>query len=257
MPTNAAPQPGEPILLFDGRSTRIEVPTRPEYSLPPRHTMTVSAWIRPDTLEFPDSEGTGYVHWMGKGESDRQEWTFRMYSLTTTDWPRRPNRTSFYVFNASGDRGTGSYEQEAVSPGEWMHMVGVADAGCTHFHKNGRFRDCDVYREARKGECVSHPGIAECDSSGDPVEPEAKDAPLRIGTRDCRSHFLGAIARVKIWQRILTDGEITALHASDALPEGDRPVAEFLLNEGSGEVANDSSPLGNHGAITAGIWGTA
>ncbi|WZO97482.1 LamG-like jellyroll fold domain-containing protein [Isosphaeraceae bacterium EP7] len=249
--------PTGPILLFNGHTTKIEIPSRPEYSLAPRHTLTVSAWIRPDTLEFPHAESTGYVHWMGKGESGRQEWAFRMYCLTTTDRPPRPNRTSFYVFNPAGNRGTGSYEQETDRPGEWMHLVGVADAGCTHFHKNGRFRDCDVYREARKGECVGHPNVEECDASGDPVEPEAKDAMLRIGTRDGRSHFLGAIARVRIWQRLLSDDEITALYASGELPPGDDLVAEFLLNEGMGDQATDSSRLANHGQIIGGTWGAA
>jgi len=42
-------------------------------------------------MSFPNSESTGYVHWMGKGETGQQEWTFRMFNETTTDIPTRPN----------------------------------------------------------------------------------------------------------------------------------------------------------------------
>lgn len=252
---NAAPQPGVSILLFDGHSTHVEIASRPDYSVPPHHKITISAWIRPDTVEFPHQEGSNFVHWMGKGASGKQEWVFRMYSYKTVDKPcPRPNRTSFYVFNPGGGRGTGSYEEERVETGEWMHIVGVADVGCTHFFKNGRFRDCDIYRESEKGNCVSHPDVEECDESGDPVEPAAGDAPLRIGTRDFRSHFLGAIARVRIWQRILADDEILAMYERDDATPRNGLVAEFLLNEGAGSVAHDNSSLANHGSIFGGTW---
>jgi hypothetical protein len=261
MATNATPQPGDPILLFDGNSTQIEVASGPAYSLPPRNTLTISAWIRPDTVEFPRQEGTNYVHWMGKGETGKQEWLFRMYSYKTTDKPcPRPNRTSFYVFNPSGGRGTGSFEEERVEIGEWMHIVGVADVGCTHFFKNGTFRDCDIYNDSESNHCVAHPASPNyhgvCDSSTDPVTPVAGDAPLRIGTLDGHSYFLGAVARVRIWQRILSDDEIQAMYESDAATPKDDLVAEFLLNEGSGTVATDSSGNANNGVITAGTWGT-
>src|SRR5262249_3481602 len=156
-------------------------------------TLTIAAWIRPDTVEFPSQEGTNYVHWMGKGDSGKQEWVFRMYSYTTIDKPcPRPNRTSFYLFNPFGGRGTGSYEEERVEIGEWMQLVGVADVGCTHFFKNGTFRDCDVYNDSASGQCVGHPGSPNfrgvCDSSTDPVTPVAGDALLRIGTLNGHSY---------------------------------------------------------------------
>jgi hypothetical protein len=65
------------ILQFNGTaSDYIEIADSADFSV--AGTFTASAWMRPDVLTFPNSESTGYVHWMGKGETAQQEWTFRM-----------------------------------------------------------------------------------------------------------------------------------------------------------------------------------
>src|SRR5689334_11711568 len=66
-------------LHFNGVDQYIEVPSAPEFSVSD-NGLTVSVWMMPDALAFPKSEGSGYVHWMGKGERGRQEWVFRMYN---------------------------------------------------------------------------------------------------------------------------------------------------------------------------------
>src|SRR5258705_9949548 len=114
------------ILRFDGAKDHIEIPDDIGFSVATTGNLTIAAWMRPDVLTFPNSEGTGYVYWMGKGGIDQQEWTFRMYNETTTDNPPRPNRISFYVFNPHGRKGVGSYFQEPVQAGEWIHVVGIA-----------------------------------------------------------------------------------------------------------------------------------
>src|SRR5579864_7285019 len=98
----APPGPGPVYLHFNGVDQYIEVPSSPDFSLS-SNGLTVSAWMRPDTLSFPNSEGSGYVYWLGKGSRGRQEWVFRMYNRTNTENPPRPNRISFYVFNPDGD----------------------------------------------------------------------------------------------------------------------------------------------------------
>ncbi len=92
-------------LKFNGtKSDYVEISDDADFSVATTGSLSVSAWIRPDVLTFPNFEKSGYVHWMGKGEADQQEWTFRMYNETTTDVPPRPNRISFYVFNFAGRR---------------------------------------------------------------------------------------------------------------------------------------------------------
>src|SRR5262249_11356545 len=114
MAQNAAPQPGDVYLSFNGIDAYVEVPGLEAYSAAGPEGLTVSAWMRPDVLNFPNAEGTGYVHWLGKGEGAGpggvQEWTFRMYNRDgTQESPPRPNRISFYVFNPEGGLGVGSY----------------------------------------------------------------------------------------------------------------------------------------------------
>ena len=48
-------------LQFDGDSGYVQVTDRVEdFSV--REGLTVAAWMRPDTLRFPRSEGSGYIH---------------------------------------------------------------------------------------------------------------------------------------------------------------------------------------------------
>jgi hypothetical protein len=109
-------------LQFSGDGAYVEIPSARDLSLS-RTGTTVSAWLKPDTLEFRRSEGSGYVYWMGKGESGRYEWATRMYNYTNKEKPPRPNRISFYLFNAEGGLGQGSYVQEPVRPGEWIQIT--------------------------------------------------------------------------------------------------------------------------------------
>lgn len=227
-------------LHFDGSTGYIEIPDSPDFSVPTTGALTVSAWMRPDTLTFPQAEGTGYVHWMGKGEAGRQEWVFRMYNLQNTETPERPNRISFYVFNPGPGKGVGSYFQEEVTAGEWIHVVGAADDQRTYIYRDGVFKRCDRYRGPADGDCQSHDLV---------IQPQHGTAPLRIGTRDFHSFFQGSIRDVRIWSRLLSDAEIAGLHAGDGVPQ-DGLVAEFRLNQ---DVAVDGTGQHN-GVIEGATW---
>jgi Concanavalin A-like lectin/glucanases superfamily len=218
--------PPSTFLHFNGTSDYVEVPDTADFSVATTGSLTISAWMRPDTLSFPQTEGSGYVHWLGKGQSSAQEWVFRMYSQGNTEG--RENRISFYVFNASGGLGTGSYFQDAATPGQWIHVVGVADGQSTHIYKNGVLRDSDLYAGT--------------------ITPQHGSAPLRMGTRDFQSFFQGGLAGVRIWNRALSGAEVAALYGSAVVPQSGL-VAEYPLDGGSGAVALDST--GRHpGTIT-------
>jgi Concanavalin A-like lectin/glucanases superfamily len=218
------------ILQFDGTKDYIEIPDDAGFSVATTGTLTIAAWMRPDVLTFPHFERSGYVHWMGKGEIGRQEWTFRMYNETTTDNPSRPNRISFYVFDLQGGKGVGSYFQEPVQAGEWIHVTGIADGQNTSIYKNGVFKKSESYS-----------GI---------ITPQHGTAPLRIGTRDFNSFFLGAIRGVRVWNRALTPSEVQMV-AGDSIPQ-DGLVAEYRLDQ---DVALDTTEFHN-GRIVGGSWQT-
>lgn len=234
------PQPPGSYLQFGGDESFVEIPGSAA-SLSPQG-LTVAVWMRPDVLTFPKTEGSNpeepYVHWLGKGERGKEEWTFRMYGrLPSGAAGPRANRVSFYVFNPRGLRGCGSYFQDPVVAGEWVHVVGVADASAltTAIYKNGELRHSDSYR--------------------DTIDPAAGAAPLRFGTRDFSSFFQGAIGPVLVWSRPLTSPEVHDLYAAGVVP-ADHLVARYTLTEGTGSIVHDSAG-GPDGKLSEVTWSTA
>ncbi|MBV8632308.1 MAG: LamG domain-containing protein [Silvibacterium sp.] len=229
------------VLQFNGtNSNYIEIPDDPVFSAATTGSLSVSAWMRPDTLSFPiaESDGSGenaYVHWLGKGEDDQQEWTFRMYNNNPAE--ARPSRISFYVFNpkaAAGGKvnlGVGAYFQGPVTVGQWIHVVGVADGTqqATVIYKNGAFQDQQPW-------------------SKENIVPVHGTAPVRIATRDLKSFFFGAIRDVRIWDRVLSADEVQMV-STHVIPHGGL-VACFRLTH---DTAPDS--IGGHdGLVNGGTW---
>lgn len=274
-------------LQFDGVNDYVQVDSSPDFSVDDNSPqtspgLTVSAWIRPDTLTFSDVEGSldceKFVHWLGKGDvsgaSGNREWVFRMYSLNPDCQPNpRQNRISFYVFNPGGGLGTGSYFQEPVRPGQWIHVVGVVDNGFgdpqntglvgnkgkrTYIYKNGKLMDCDQYGGSELKNTVTEVITVintegrtkvNCVRDNLTMRPMLGGAPLRIGTRDHASYFQGSIAEVRIWNRPLSQQEVADLYISSTAPDG--LVAEYLLNQDTGTDAFDTT-LAHHGVIADG-----
>lgn len=230
-------------LQFSGDGDYVEIPTAPDLSLGPAG-FTISAWLKPDTLEFPRTEGSGYVYWMGKGERGRYEWAARMYSYTNQENPPRPNRISFYVFNPEGGLGQGSYSQEPVRVGEWIQITAWAKQGETAIYRNGEYVRCDEYNGPAGHGCQGHP---------ERIQPVAGDAPLRLGSRDLKSFFQGGLAQVRIWNRALDNDEVRKLFQGEVPQDG--LAVEFLLNEGQGDIVHDTKG-GKQGSIVGARWAT-
>lgn len=189
------PRTPEPYLLFNGTFegtsyAEVRVPD-PLPNAPPLSVsaagLSVAVWMRPDTLMFPGhqtspSANEQYVHGLGKGEHSGvggdHEWTFRMYSDPSLP---KANRLSFYVSNPVGGLGCGSYFQDPIEAGQWIHVVGVVDAAAheTASYKNGELRHSESYINQQAP-----------DGSGllITITPKAGLAPLRLGTRDFNSY---------------------------------------------------------------------
>jgi hypothetical protein len=239
----AALQPGPTVLQLDGIGSYVEVPDHEDFSVYPAGGLTVSAWIRPDALAFPTTEGSGYVYWLGKGQPGQHEWAFRLYSQDNRE--QRANRISFYLFNPQGGLGIGSYFQDPLEVGQWIHVVGVADSERTYLYKNGQLRKCDQYRGSGDQTCQRY-------ASELWISPQLGSAPLRMGTRDLHSYFLGALADVRVWNRPLSAAEVGDLYLSGIVPRNGL-VAEYRLDEGVGTVAHDTA--GAHdGTIVGAAW---
>jgi len=235
-------------LLFDGQSAYVEIPDSTRFSVTTTGSLTIAAWLRPDATHFPKTEGSGYVYWLAKGAPNEQEWAFRMYSQPNNE--DRANRISFYVFDQLHVRGIGSYFQDPVTPGEWIHVVITVTDNIMTMYKNGAYRDCDVYSGTGDGR-----GMCNAYGSDEWITPEHTTAPLRMGTRyaDARhSYFQGALRDVLVWNRPLTADEVTVLYHSGTVPPGGL-VAQYRLNEGSGDVVHDSAG-GQDGRVVGASW---
>jgi hypothetical protein len=53
MAENAQPQAGDSYLRFNGSDAYVEIPSIDDYSVSTTGELTVSAWMRPNTLNFP------------------------------------------------------------------------------------------------------------------------------------------------------------------------------------------------------------
>jgi hypothetical protein len=152
----------------------------------------------------------------------------------------RDNRISFYSFNLTGGLGAGSYFQDSVTVGGWIHYVGTFDDTRTYIYKNGEPRDSDLL-------------------SGYDIMPGNGTAPVRIATRDLNSFFQGAITRVAIYDARLSDEQVAAHFAARASGDYDATVlaeaslvAYYKLDDASGTTALDSKGA-HHGVYHGGV----
>ena len=202
---------GDAALKFDGVQQYVEVADRDDLSISSSGVLTMEAWLRPDVLNFPheESDTTPYVHWLGKSTSGQSEYAARMYSHDA-DWagdgidPPRPNRISGYAFNLSGGLGAGSYFQEPVVAGEWIHYVLVINTrktsadyptGYTKVYRNGKLWDQDSLLDYQ-------------------IVPKNGTAPFRIASVGLHGYFQGAIAKVALYKRELPAKAVQAHYSA-------------------------------------------
>ncbi|MDR2272975.1 MAG: LamG domain-containing protein [Sphingobacterium sp.] len=186
---------GETASIFNGVDNYFQIADNDYLEVTSTGILTIEAWVRPDVLDFPKVEGDGYVHWMGKGTTGQQSWVARMYNANHTS---RPQRISGYSFNLSGGLGSGSYFQDSIPPGTWIHYVlvintvnldGTYTTGYTKLYRNGILRDKDKLSDYN-------------------VIPGNGTAPMRVATRDFSSYFKGAIGKVAIYDYELPANKI-------------------------------------------------
>lgn len=176
---------------FNGEDSYIEIQHKDYLSIATTNEFTVSIWMRIEVLNFIRAQtAEPYVHWMGKGVSQKHEYVFRIYNKDTY----RPNRISGYSFNLTGGLGSGSSFQHALSVGDWIHICVVYDFpnNTIKIYRDGQHRNTGYFTDYD-------------------VTPQKGDAPLRIGTRDFGSYFQGVLDDLRIYDRALTDEEVYTL----------------------------------------------
>jgi hypothetical protein len=188
---------------FNGHGQYVQVTSSGPLSVTHTGCLTVEAWIRPATLQFPLEEGTGYAYVLGKGEPGKEEYALRMYSERNHESPVRPNRVSAYAFNRWGGWGSGAYFQDHVSIGGWLMVAFVISdlptpgwpRGYVAIYKNGQLR-------GRVSLSQYH------------VRPTATSAPFRIGTQSLDSFFEGAVGDVAVYDYALSGAQLASTYAA-------------------------------------------
>jgi hypothetical protein len=189
---------------FDGVNDYVELPNNAVFSPATTGQFTVSCIIKPDVLDFSESldmggdEG-GAVHFLGKSESSAAEWYFRMYNKTGSS---RPNRISFYVFNAAGGEGIGGYFEDTLVAGQPIFLVATVDGQYVNIYKNGILRQSTDY--------TIDQGYA------GPLTLAATASPVRIGTTSLNvsdfGFFQGTIQQVGFYNVALNPAQVVELY---------------------------------------------
>ncbi len=195
---------------LDGRSGYLSVAGAEDLSIATTGRLTVELLVRPDRvrgMRSPSASGDGpMVHLLQKGNrygaSGDQEYAVRFYDADA----ERPNRLSAYAFNPAGGLGAGSYVQDELREGTWIHLTAVYDTrttgsdgwGIVRLYRDGVRRDVDSLGEGYR------------------IRPVDRGGRLFIGGNPDHSFFDGAIGAVAVYPTALSPSRVAA-HAAAAL----------------------------------------
>jgi Concanavalin A-like lectin/glucanases superfamily len=90
-------------------------------------------------------------------------------------------------------------------------------------------------------------------STSNSTAPSYSTAPLYIGSRNGSFLFQGCIGDVRIHNKELSIDEVNDMYFNNSKPASGI-VGEWLLSEGAGTIAYDTSGNNNHGTITSPVW---
>lgn len=192
-------------IKFNGSSGNyVEIPDATALSAAATGSLTICAWIRPDSLQNTVTEGSdpegSYVHFLGKAVASpaAYEYMMRLYNKFQADGVtlnQRPNRLSIYHFKTTGGLGSGSYFQDNLTVGGWIFVAASFNAIGPAIWKDGAWRDGDFFSDY---------GITPADTT----------SPLRVGTAALTSYVNAAIGPLVIFPRRLTDEEVYRLYVA-------------------------------------------
>jgi hypothetical protein len=204
---------GDQAADFNGSSQYLTIKSSPSYSIPTTGNLTWEGWIRPDTLQFPNDGGGGYVDWLGKCAEygPTCEWEARMYDATNSQ--NRCDRLSAYVFNPSAGLGSGADWQPTcglLQAGQWLHVVGEyttlsQPTGCTSTAMYPG--SINIWVNGVPWSQTSHNPTG-CFSQY-MVVPQANGSAVNVGSMALDTWFQGAVGKVAIYDYLLSQTQIT------------------------------------------------
>ncbi|MBT4165565.1 LamG domain-containing protein [archaeon] len=182
----------------------------------PDNEITISAWIKTTS-----STKQGIIK-RGTGGSALQNQEYALYL--------DGGEIHFSIGDGSDSV---SVSGDAISQGDWYHVVGIVDSDYIKIHINGN----SPTQESRSS-VDNAPGFTLQNLGSLNSEHEYT--------------FNGFIDEVKIWSTSLTPEQVTAEYESYSFKD---PVAYYNFNEGGGTRIDDSKGNNNdYGTITDGTW---
>jgi len=215
-PTLATLPNGDKAADFNGSGQYMTIASSPAFSIATTKRLTWEAWIRPDTLQFPNDSSDAYVDFMGKcaSYSPTCEWEGRMYSSSTPQG--RCNRVSAYVFNPGAGLGSGADWQPTcglIQAGQWLHVVGEYQTLSTPSACNAAYPGTiDIWVNGVKWAFGSHAPTG-CMSQYS-IKPVANSSPVNVGAMAMEYFFSGAVGKVAIYDYLLSPSQISAHYTS-------------------------------------------
>lgn len=218
---------GESSLLFDGEESVVEVPSSPTLSL--TDLFTIEAWINPSG--WGENPGTGFGRIADKD-------AIRFFTLRSNPL-LGDNTLCLWLFTQSGGSSFSAIPESSIVLNTWQHIAATYDgaAGEVKMYLNGSGQTLT--------QTVPPSGALNDNSTVD----------LTIGNSNSRDDtFDGIIDEFRIWNIVRTGGEIQSY--MNQYLNGNEPglVGYWRMNEGNGQLVDDFTGNGNHGALTATEW---
>ena len=209
---------------FDGYKNYIDCGSSGLFDL--KQGVTVSAWIAPSAHQTASEPGI-----VGKD----------LNSYLLTYYPT-DGRVYWYINNAGG-----TYTRASVSTNTWSLVTATYDGSYLRLYINGQ----------PSGTPTAYSGTVAYSAAN-----------LLLGCRSASGGvpslpFKGYMDDVRVYNRALSSGEVSALYSSgeksarDAMFTNgaeDGKVAHYKMNEGTGASITDCSGFGNTGAIYGASW---
>lgn len=183
---------GSGAYQLDGIDDYISVPDSDILSPSITGQYSVTFWVKfLKTAFIGEGSTNSYINYMGKGESQNYEFSFRQHNSSNPD--NRPDRISTYTFNLNGGLGAGSYFQDTINIGEWIFVSSVYNGTHISIWKNAILRDTDPL-------------------SGYNITLQNGKAPFNIGTLNRVTFLKGSIDELRVYNRTLNSSQISQLY---------------------------------------------
>ncbi len=180
---------------------------------------TISVWFKADPVQ-PNSFPRFFDHYAGGGGGFG--WHFSLHSAGEK-----------LRFNHAGTDGAIIITADSYNDDQWHHALVTMDGSTARLYVDGVFDSSDTY--------------------SDLIE---NDQGLLIGGDVVNNHFVGNLDDLRIYHRVLSDLEISALYAIGTRDIRNGLVGHWKMDEVSGTVAADSALKGSNGTMNGGLSGT-